>query len=144
MKRSNISRRGFLTVSATTSVVVCSGCTSAEPEENAEYSCPDPFPVKVYNELEETRSITLTIRDESDDVLFSDTIDLQANTGPYEGAELDVEIYDARQYAFEVTAPTVSTVSETFEAKCGPVFVFINEAGELGIRDDELDHLREK
>lgn len=141
--KNNIHRREFLSVSATTLIVVFSGCTDSGPEENSEYSCPDPFPVKVYNEIEKTESIMLAIRDNSDEVLFSDTIELEANTDPHQGTDLDVEIYDTQQYTFEVTSPNNNTISKTFEAKCGPIFVFINDTGKLEIRDDELDHLRE-
>lgn len=139
----NLRRRGFLAVSVTTLIAVSGGCTNSGPEEVSEYSCPDPFPVKVYNETAKTRSIAITIRDDSNEVLFSDSIELQADTGPYRGTDLDVEIHDAQRYTFEATSPNGTTISETFEAKCGPVFVFINETGELEVRDDELDHLRE-
>lgn len=139
------SRRTVLAALATTATVGCAGCLGSEPEadsDGSEYSCPDPFPVRAYNESGETRSIALTVSDGSDQVLFSETIELQAETGPYDGPELDVAIYDAERYTFDV-ASAGDDVSDTFDAKCGPVFVFITESGAVEIRDDELDHLRE-
>lgn len=143
MAESDSCRREFLSASVSVPVVVFAGCLSSEPDETSEYSCPDPFPVKLYNESDEDGSIMLEIRDSTDQVLFADTVELGANTGPYDGPELDVEIYDAQQYTFGVTGIDNSSISEEFEAKCGPVFAFITETGEPGIRDDELDHLQE-
>lgn len=138
--RSTMSRRAFVAASGTTLTVPLVGCLSDEEEPTGEHSCPEAWNVILYNEFEEARSVELTILDSEDQVVFSDTVDLDPNTDRSTGVELDVEVYYDQSYTFEAELSAGDAISNETSINCGDVYIFVTESSELDLRAEEADH----
>ena len=80
--------------------------------------------------------MTVTITDSKEEILFSDTVEIEANTGQFSGVELDTEVYYDHSYTFEASLPDGDGVSTETVVNCGNVYIGVTESGDVNIRDD--------
>lgn len=135
-----MNRRSFLVTSSASLAVTLVGCLSHEEEPDADHSCPETWNVILYNETDETKALTVTIRDSEDQVVFSDTVDIEPNTDRSTGVELDVEVAFEQSYTFEAELSEGDAISREATVNCGNVYIFTNESEELGLQADDADH----
>ncbi|MDZ7731107.1 MAG: hypothetical protein U5K37_09575 [Natrialbaceae archaeon] len=80
--------------------------------------------------------MTVTITDSEDQVVFSDTVELEADIDQFSGIELDTEVYYDQSYTFEASLPNGDGVSTETVVNCGNVYIGVTESGEVNIRAD--------
>ena len=78
----------------------------------------------------------VTVTDADGETVISETVEVPPGTDRSSGIELETTVSVDRSYTFEAAFPAGEGVSTETAVKCGNVFVFVTESGELGIRDD--------
>lgn len=133
-----MNRRTLLTMFSSSLVVSVGGCMNREPQEtDDEHACTrETWAVIVYNESASEKSMTVTFTDAEDQVVFSDTIELEPNIGQFLGIELDAEVFYDRSYIFEANIPGGDGASTETVVNCGNVYIGVTESGDVKIRDD--------
>jgi len=133
-----MNRRTLLTMFSSSLVVSVGGCINREPQEtDDEHACTrETWAVIVYNESASEKSMTVTFTDAEDQVVFSDTIELEPNIGQFSGIELDAEVFYDRSYIFEANIPGGDGASTETVVNCGNVYIGVTESGDVKIRDD--------
>jgi hypothetical protein len=133
-----MNRRTFLTAFVSSLAVSVAGCLSGEPEEeDDEHACTrEKWPVILYNESARRKTIAVTITDSEDQIVFSDTIEVDPDTDQFTGIELDTEVSYDQSYTFEADLSGGEVVSTETVVNCGNVYIFVTESGEVNIRDD--------
>jgi hypothetical protein len=133
-----MNRRTLLTVFGSSLGLFGAGCLNREPEESDdEHACTrEKWSVILYNESAKSKTMTVTITDFADQTVFADTIELDPKTDQFTGVELGTEVYYERSYTFEADLSEGEEASTETVVKCGNVYIFVTESGEVNIRDD--------
>ena len=80
--------------------------------------------------------MTVKITDSEDQVVFSDTVEIEAGIDQSSGIELDTEVHHDRSYTFAANLHNSDRVSTETVVNCGNVYIGITESGDVNIRDD--------
>lgn len=158
-----MNRRNFLAVSSSSVLLGAGGCVSDRrslgsgeatgtddggdgtrgsdddlaDREDDEHACTrEKWSVVLYNESDSAKTISVTILDNKDQNVFSDTVEIDSNTDQFTGVEPGVEVYYDQSYTFEAALSGGDTVSKETVVNCGKVYIFVAESGEVVIRDD--------
>lgn len=130
-------RRTFLATAGSSLAASVAGCLTEQPEEDDEHACTrETWSVVLYNESTKRKSITVTITDGEDQVVFSDTLEVDPDTDQSTGIELETEVYYGQSYIFEASLAEADVESKETVVSCGDVYIFVTESGEVIIRDD--------
>ncbi|WP_226041310.1 hypothetical protein [Natrinema sp. DC36] len=133
-----INRRTFLSVFGSFPSIFVAGCLNGESGEDESECFREKWPVVLYNESAKTKSIEVTITDDENQIVFSDTIKVAPDTDTSTGVELDLEVSYDQSYTFEAGLPRRADAIKETVVNCGNVYIFVTGSGEVIIRDDDL------
>jgi hypothetical protein len=83
--------------------------------------------------------MTVTITNAEDQVVFSDTIELDPDIDQFPGVKLDTEVFYDRSHLFEADISGGDGASTETVVNCENVYIGVTESGDVKIRDDSRE-----
>lgn len=131
-----MNRRTLLTTSGSYLAISVAGCLTEEPEEDEHACTRQRWAVILYNESPSERSMKVTITDAEDQIVLSDTFELNPGIDQFSGVELDTEVFYDQSYTFKADISESNGMLIETVVNCGNVYIGVTESGEVDIRDD--------